>query len=574
MAVTYGSKRIMPVAINDKSVRDDSILSDEHFAHKGRFLLIADKPIPKNSKVYMEITVTDQSIEKDIRHVPIYVGIHKEPSYGILANDFCLGNVYYTKTQYLNALNLDYYIAFNVMERYATLVDMKYQFITDVTSKVPIKNTVIGIGVDMIQGEINIYTDGKLFYSFKPIQFNINDQPNDIFFAMYMAESTEYIEGDFNLGRCGVKYLPPGYLSMYDEYYYKIGVNKDITSRIQVNPMYGNLLTVPIDGKMDMKNEIAPVIDNHRDVWIEKCSPSMDYYTDATKTNINPRAFEYHNTPITAVSNEYAWVCYPIPVYQKVYFEFSSREGELLSNYEGVPLRVGLTSNPKNKFKNSYLVDLFHEIGVPYKLHMWSNSNEFVYANSYITTPNLPVQPNHVGVMIDLENNQFTLYNDGTAFATFPCFKYLNDFTKEGIDNLTWFMFEIPAEFLVTGDVGYTICNFGETPFKYLNIADNINIMSLYYYYNYTIKSPTGFDFNCTIKVIPEFLEVNKYISCYIVVGDPNDNIWSPGINRMWATYNKVGPYGDDAIPHRNEPTISPFDLNRLIEADKSTNKR
>ena len=575
MAVAYGSKRIMPVAINDDSVRDDSILNDEHFAHTGRFLVIADKPIPKNSKVYMEITVTNLTIEKDIRHIPIYVGIHKEPSYGILANDFCLGNVFYTKAQYLNALSLDYYISFNIMERFASLLNMEYQFVKDVTSKVPIINTVIGIGVDMIQGVINIYTDGKLFYSFKPVQFNINDQPNGIFFAMYMAESTETIEGDFNLGRCGLKYTPPGYLSLYEEYFYKMESSASFPCRIQINSMYGNLGSYGIPGKLNIQNEVAPVVNNHRDIWIEKSSTKMDFYTDSAHTIKNPRAFEYHN-PSTNVgaSNEKAWICYPIPLHQKVYFEFSSREGELIPKHEGIPLRVGLTSDPNNIKKNTYLVDLFHEIHIPYKLHMYSTDNYYEYANSYLLTPNMPAQPEYVGVMIDLENNTFTLYNNSIPICVLPCLPYLNNFAVEGIDNLTWFMFEVPTAYLVNGDIGHVICNFGEEQFKYSNIADNVNIMSLYYYYNYTLKSPSLFEWPCTIKVVPEFLRINKYIDSFITVGDPDEDIWSPGLNKMWATYNKVGPYGDDMIEMRNAPKISPFDLVKLMEAHKSTNKK
>ena len=578
MAVGYGSRRIMPVAYNDKSVKDVSILNDEHFAHKGQFLLLSDKAIPKNSKVYMEITVTKQSIEKDIRHIPIYVGIHKEPSFGILASDFCLGNVFYTKSQYLNTYSSkDYYLAFHVMDRYATQLNIENQFFKTVTSKVPILNTVIGIGVDMVTGYINIFTDGQLFYSFKPVQFDITNQPNDIFFAMYMAEATEYIEGDFNLGRCGVKYLPAGYLSLYDEYFYKKAVNVDITSKVQVNAMYGNSLNSTIlNGKLNLNNTIAPIGPNgRRDVILIKNTPNMDFYTDAAKTKLNPRAYEFHNSPAALAFPERAWICYPIPVNQKVYFEFSSRDGEFVStNYEGIPVRVGLTTDLNNIMQNTYLVDLFHEIRLPYNIHMYSTGNYYQYANSYISSPNFPVQPNTIGMLIDLQNNKFTLYNDDVVFASFPCIKALNDFTKEGMANLTWVLFEVPSSFLVTGDVGHVICNFGEEQFKYQRLVDNVSVMSIDYYYNHTIKYPIMHEFLCTIKVVPEKININKFISCLITVGDPNESVWTPGLNKMWGTYNKVGNYNDSLKPHNNTPTISPFLLNRVMEADKNTNRR
>ena len=237
-------------------------------------------------------------------------------------------------------------------------------------------------------------------------------------------------------------------------------------------------------------------------------------------------------------------------------------------------MRVGLTSDPNNITQNTYLADLFHQIHYPYKIHMYSTGNHYEYANSYIATPNIPVQPNTVGMMVDLQNSKFTLYNDSTVFAEFPCIPAVNNFVHEGIDNLTWILFEVPSEYLVTNDIGHVICNFGEEDFKYKTLVNNADIMSIYYYYNYTIKSPIYHEFISTIKVIPEKININKYITCFITVGDPNENIWTPGINRMWQTYNKISNYDDSLVEHRNSPTISPFLLNRIMEEDKDTNKR
>ena len=87
--------RILPIAYDGNSDQDNSIVNGEKFSCKKRFMILSSKPIPKYSKSYMEFTVTYHPTNVGLRHLPFYVGIHKEPSDGFMVSDFCLGSIYY-----------------------------------------------------------------------------------------------------------------------------------------------------------------------------------------------------------------------------------------------------------------------------------------------------------------------------------------------------------------------------------------------------------------------------------------------------------------------------------------------
>ena len=116
-------------------------------------------------------------------------------------------------------------------------------------------------------------------------------------------------------------------------------------------------------------------------------------------------------------------------------------------------------------------------------------------------------------------------------------------------------------------------CGSQDTAFDFPEQADNKDVMSLWYYYNYTIRVNLSTTFDCTIETLPDQLEFNRYLSCNLFVPDtvdPESLKWSPGLNKLWKTYNTIS----DTEKRSNVPDISSFEMYSLIEADSKYNKR
>ena len=94
MASQTPSIRVRPIAYNWKMAPDPSIISGDHFHCTKPFTIFCSKVIPKDKKVYMEVTITLHPTNSFIRHLPIYLGLHREPSMGTLCNDFIFGSAY------------------------------------------------------------------------------------------------------------------------------------------------------------------------------------------------------------------------------------------------------------------------------------------------------------------------------------------------------------------------------------------------------------------------------------------------------------------------------------------------
>ena len=135
---TNNAIRIKPVAYNNKMEPDPSIINGETFSCNKRFIVFCSREIPKDAKVYMEVTVTKYIADKSIRHIPLYLGVHKEPSYGTLCNDFILGSVYYTLTK-----------DFRIFERKQGIVQFTEQPVPRLGARIPVKGTVMGIAADL-----------------------------------------------------------------------------------------------------------------------------------------------------------------------------------------------------------------------------------------------------------------------------------------------------------------------------------------------------------------------------------------------------------------------------------------
>jgi hypothetical protein len=74
------------------------------------------------------------------------------------------------------------------------------------------------------------------------------------------------------------------------------------------------------------------------------------------------------------------------------------------------------------------------------------------------------------------------------------------------------------------------------------------------------------------MKVISDHISYSRYITSTITVPEPKEigKNWSPVLNRLYSTYNKVTETED----RNNVPTISIFDLKKQIKEDEENNRR
>lgn len=575
--IVNDSTKIKAIGYDRQSLLDDSIAPDGiNFDYTGNFLLIANKAIPKDSQVYMEFTVNYYTMEKEIRHIPLMVGIHKEPSFGVLNSDCCLGALYYTKNSWYVGIDSVEYIAFRIIEKYAAR-EMVNRYNQSVTSPMPIKNSVIGIGINMRANTINIFVDGNLFYSFSPNLFNMDEDEAGVYFAIYSSESNKTLKGTLNFGRYGTKFLPDGYSSFYQEIYGKKYSDFVIESRIIVGSNYNNTIHHDVlECNFTLDNDLAPVKDGRRDLELIPNHDSMKYYVDLNKTIENKHAFQFSPN---IEDPEYAYINYPLDKYKRLYFEFYSSSATIIDNYLGIPISIGLTKDPTDLSQASFKIDLYHLRTDGYHVITTQSGFKFIEGNYTIENPIYPIQPNIIGVIFDLYNNTIELYTEGILFTKVK--SNIIDFSL--CDEPVYAFIESAAD-KFTG-TGHIICNFGtknppsrsytDDNFRYTNLVDEDAVLSLWYYYNYTVKTPyyNGVDRVCdiisTIKVISDKLVYGKNIYAKIIVPEIEKQ-WTPGLNRLWKSYNKV----TKSIEPHNVPDKSIYDLHKLIEQDKEFNKR
>lgn len=565
------SHRILPVAYDGNGFVDSNIVgaNSEAFSSKKRFILLSGKPIPKHSKSYMEFTITYHPTNKNVRHIPFYVGIHKEPSLGILVSDFSLGCIYYcNKYKYKSATDYIHPLNFQAIERYNFNASLTITPNTQkLKAKVPLLNTVVGIGVDTSDNRIDIYSDGKLFYSFKPQAYTIDSNPGDFFFCIANLLDNEPVKGRVNYGRGKMKYKPMNYWSLYDYYYDKLTASDEIKGKCHYGTIYTNPpIEYNFDSKIDAKNSIAPVdpVTRKRDPYLIYSDPALQYTT--TKSMV------LRNNP-----NDIATLCWPIPTDQKIYMELSTQGCVFKKNaitglpdYLGVPVIFGITEKVNNTTKNSYSIELDHKIHVDYYTHSTVAGVTTDYKIKNLLTPVIPIQPQAIGLMIDLEHNKIEIYTNGDLFCTITITG--TDFSNPS--GLFYFFIKPhDTSFIVdpmAADKEHTILNTGDTPFAYKELVDNRNVMSYYYYYNYTIKEWISAFFDCTITTKPYKLPFGRNIPAVVYVPPDENDDWSPGLNMLWDTYNIVS----DEEPHNNDRDISSFDMAKLLEAEELTNKR
>ena len=569
------ANRILPIAYDGDSVQSNSIVSGEKFTCKKKFTILSSKPIPKYSRAYMEFTIKQHPSNAKIRHLPIYVGIHKEPSVGILVADMCLGSIFYCNPYYYSDPK-DWYhpTSFQSVERYNYNANVTITKNTQkLGSRVPTVNHIIGIGVDTVANTISIYVEGHKMYSFKPTEFNINSEPDDFYFCISCQEN-ELVSGSVNFGRYKCEYTPKGYWTLYQCWYYKKASIWDIYTTIQAGNIYPN---PPVAKEFNMeitaKNDIAPInfpTETHRNPYLIHSDPTnMAYGT-------NPLGMILRSPD----SNDISTLAWPIPTDQKIYLEFVVKnalmqidsQGHML--YDGIPVKIGLTSAINTTSNQKvFWIDLAHKRHVAYKKHSNMYNVPLEYNAGTVLNPCIPKQPDEWGMVFDLAHNKIDIYTLGDLFMSVDLVN--NDFS--GHQDLYWiFIQPITDAFYIDNaatEPAHIIVNTGENGVLYDNIPDGKDIMTYYYYYNYLLKFKMFYDIDILIETLPYKTNYSRYLFCEITVPDTSDEAtkWSPGMNKLWKTYNVV----TDTEPHNNESDITVFDLwNKVNNDAKTWNKR
>ena len=575
--------KITPVAYDNKSTYRADMISDTVFNASTPFLIISSQPIPKDTNIYFEFEITDYKENPLFRHLPLYVGIHKEPSSGVFATDFSLGSIYYTRRQ-----------DFETYEQYNKSAYSAHYKVPTTKSRVPIKGTIIGVGVNSSRNQITIYSDGKPFYSFRPREFNLNDD-GEFYFAIASKVYAD-IEGNINFGTYPMKYRPEGYWDLNQYYVDRYVMIKDLIGSVNytsgndaIDYYYANRRPIGYEffSRVDINNKYAPLTNPHlRDTYIQPNLGASQLYDP--KNNDAFVIDSEHQNP-----EDHAFLPYPIPVDQKIYFELQCKEAQLDPGYVGVPLTVGIT---KVKDTNDYMgkkeigdkvfsIDLWHKLYQYHYANVKLGDKEVHYPIRTVYNPIPPMQPDIIGVLVDLKNQTISIYTNHKLFMTADLNEFLGypDDTRTFIStekehiyfnhkDEVYHLFIKEATDAFTGN-GYVICNFGEPDnpdLRYKTLYDNIDVMTYWYYYNYGIRYLAGGEIPCVITTLPYNINVAKTFSCTVYVKskyDGNDLEFSPGLNMMYNTYNIV----TDSEEKVNVPDLNPFEFYEMIHGHRYT---
>lgn len=551
--------KIKPIAYNHFSEPDSSIVTGESFNCNQPFLIVASKPIPRSCKVYFEFTLTKQITSKNIRHLPIYVGLHKNPISGNLNTDCVFASVFYTLTE-----------DFDIFEKERGSSVFHKQEVGKLHARIPIVNTVIGFSVDTFENKLTIYSDGKVFYEFHTDIFDIDDSAADEstgpwYFALY-SNLAQSIAGKVNYGRYKTEYLPEGYSTLYQQYYYCEEQNTDVESSIDVDAIEVFPKMANFDGKIDAENPYATIdpLKKNRRPFLEHKVEYMDYQNNDLMFQMV--AYRGSTAPDMTTVN------FPCPAEDTpVYFELTIKDGQLAKNtdgglkYIGVPVEVGLTVKKNDYLQKSFRLCLYHAKGASYMSYSVYDGNQLYYLFPEITNPAAPVQPSTVGFIIDRKNNLIKIITEGSVFVEVPI---------QGVDFSDWS--EDAYIFVKSADQAYTDYLIGRVELGEFPISYDITepgVKTFYDYWNDSIRfylEDDAPEFRCRIKVkIPSYVVRHDMMSSlFVPYGKLTTNGFEPGLNWMWGTYNIV----TDTAPENNLPAMDIFKYWAQMQEDLQLN--
>lgn len=570
------AKRIEPVAYDNESTYRSDMTTADGFTATTPFLVLCNIPIPSDSRFYFETTITEDERNPIYRYMPLYFGVHKEPSFGVFNSDFCLGSVYYTRRQQVETF-----------ERYNAEGYARHYIVDETFARTPIVGTVIGVAVDMPLNTISIYSDGELYYSFSPRTF-IMAEEGEFYFAV-ASRVFDNISGLINYGKYPMKYKPEGYWTLNEFYQDKYSYTQDIYGYIQYSSgdsnkddYYENRVGIgfDFDATHVIENPYAPMDDPHyRATYLLPNREGM-YIEGYEEKPEMVRIDSSYTSP-----KDIASLIWPCPWEVPIYFELNVQECHMREDALGIPISVGVCRPINDSQAISFRIHLWHERYKRFKTTITLNGKENNWEDLMPTSPTEPNQPDTIGVLMDLPNQRIAIYTDNQLFMEAKLDDYivigrddsenqLTPFTDEEKEQihfndrfgLNWIF--IQAEPDAFDSDGRVTVNTGDTtknnPLEF-DVPEGA--MSYWYYYNSSIRYLAKGDLDCTITVLPYYISVSRSFICTLYVQNKYLNMvgFTPGLNMMYGTYNTIS----DEDAEVNPPDISVYELKKLMRENK-----
>ena len=444
-------------------------------------------------------------------YIPIYVGVHKEPTTGMLSNDFCLGSVFfYNETG-----------KYDVIEKHnRTGATNKYA--PNIYYNRPASvNKIIGVGIDRPNNTISVYVEGKLIYTFSPSLFNLDSDEGKCYPSLYFSiDNKKKIVGKANFGKSVLMYTPEGYISTFKAHNLNI-IKYTYNYPENLTNTYNNWYTG--DGIMKLST------------------------TNLNGCNIN-------GTELVLDKNHDSYIYNPLPIPSKFnsFYELIVRNGILKNGYLGIPISIGIATYDELTTPGSgdlINIPLYHYRQTMYTYLQRKAGSAPV--NKYISDV-LTSIPNkegkYISVSINPNDNVITIWVDKIKFCEYQ----ITEFDLSESDK---YYFYIKSDTIILNSMNIDI-NFGQN--QITSITDNVfkmNIptehISLWYYYNKMIFKVFPYPQEVVGEVIvtsPKTMHTKSIIGTVNVstVIDPNSSKFGPGLNRLMNTFNMI----DDTTEH------------------------
>lgn len=471
------------------------------FSSNKLFLLVCNHPIAKYEKAYFEFTVYDYKKLSTVNYMPIYVGLHKEPASGTLNNDFCLGSIFYSTDTGL----------YNVIEKHLKTASTKNTNPGFASTRPPINKEVIGVAINRPKNLITIYREGIKLYSFSPSLFNIYDE-DDLFYPALYSNVTSKITGSINFGATGCKYVPNGYTTLF-RLHNKTKEVKVLTGHLTVGK------EVPTN--FAELSGTANVIDIKGD-------GSLSLLSSSTTNEANGLTFVLNNQLGSIYSS------LPLSSKYKIYSEFYVRDGiNQLTEY-GIPVTIGITDKPSDVYSGHTLrIPLHHHTTTMYSyFEDFDDKTETFYVQNVDTSiPN--EEGKYIGIGVDIPNRTVEVWVNKVHFYTYK----IKNFTP---NNGVYLYIKSDGSFTnyAQGNV-----NFGGEEF-FMELPEGY--MSLWHYYNKLNYYPVHNipEIVCISFTIAEkYTKLNKCLYGMVYVPDDGGDapeMHKPGLNKLMSTYNRV----------------------------------
>lgn len=422
-------KKIQMTAYDLNTNPLDNVLSPDGLQFKSDkpFFLIAN--IPVKNKTMFEFSITHYYPISRISHIPLYVGVSKEPSTGVLISDFCISSLFELKDD----------PRYDIMSNANHGKDDIHSYVDGGSDIVGTRSPgmgynasgtnidTIGVAVDVAANKISLYVNydensdeyNKPFYSYNP-PFNMMDE-GDLYFCIYSdtsykdidefydtyfgsdLNSLKYISGFINFGKYGLRHPVPGYQSLYGAYYQELA-HIDIEKYLGTDdkPCTINIggdifldYAYQIDVYQNILNNLIPVA---KDLALTSPDSNHVYLTSNTVYSMTANAQvqvlkeiddedNIYGITNSATAGSNIFINYPIPTTDKIYFEFTANHASNKSKVIGTPISLGLASvsnpnskeltmeeilSPKSIQEESLRINLYR--GSPYKTTGLANS--------------------------------------------------------------------------------------------------------------------------------------------------------------------------------------------------------